>query len=327
MSGGCRRRMRGADQGQRVLVIRLGALGDFVLSTGPFAAIRRHHGGAHITLLTTQPFADFARASPFFDEVWIDARASLWQIGGWLALRKRLRGAGFARIYDLQTSDRSGFYYRLLGPGQRPQWSGIARGCSHPHGDPARDELHTIERQIGQLADAGIADVPPPDLSWVAGETGRFGLDGKYALLVPGGAGHRPAKRWPAACYGALARRLAERGLAPVVIGGPGEAGLAAEITGVCENAHDLTGRTSFAEIVVLARSASLAVGNDTGPMHLMASAGCGCVVLFSGASDPALTAPRAPRDAPEVVVVRRRDLGALGVDEVEGAATELLSK
>lgn len=317
--------MSAADKRERILVIRLGALGDFVLSTGPFAAIRKHHADAHIILLTTAPFADFARASPFFDEVWIDARASLWQVGGWLGLRKRLRHAGFARIYDLQTSDRSGFYYRLLGPGSRPQWSGIVRGCSHPHRDPARDELHTIERQIGQLADAGITEVPPPDLTWVAGGTGRFGLGGNYALLVPGGAGHRPAKRWPASCYGALARRLAERGIAPVVIGGPGEAALGAQIAGVCESARDLTGQTSFADIVVLARSAALAVGNDTGPMHLIAGAGCRCVVLFSGASDPALTAPRVPKGGGEVVVVRRDDLGALGVDEVERSATKLL--
>ena len=325
MSGGCRQKTSPVDQGERVLVIWLGALGDFVLSTGPFAAIRRHHAGAHITLLTTATIADFARASPFFDEVWIDTRASLWQIGGWLGLRKRLRGASFARIYDLQTSDRSGFYYRLLGPGPRPEWSGIVRGCSDPHRDTMRDNLHTIERQIGQLADAGIADVPPPDLSWVTGGIGRFGLDGNYALLVPGGAAHRPAKRWPASCYGALARRLVGQGIAPVVIGGPGEAELGAEIAGIGEGMHDLTGQTSFAEIVALAREASLAVGNDTGPMHLIASTGCVSVVLFSGASDPALTAPRAPEGADEVVVLRRDDLGALGVDEVERAAIALL--
>ncbi len=325
MNGGRRQTGNDADRGGRVLVIRLGALGDFVLSTGPFAAIRRHHARARITLLTTAPFADFARASPYFDEVWIDARASLWQIGGWLGLRKRLRGAGFARIYDLQTSDRSGFYYRLLGPGRRPQWSGIARGCSHPHRDPARNGLHTVERQIGQLADAGIADAPPPDLSWVSGDIERFGLDGNYALLVPGGAAHRSAKRWPVSSYLALARSLAERGIAPVVIGGPGEAGLGMEIAGACESARDLTGQTSFADIVALARGATLAVGNDTGPMHLIASAGCGCVVLFSGASDPALTAPRAPEGAPEVVVLRRDNLDALGVDEVERAALALL--
>ena len=47
----------------RILVIRLGALGDFVQSFGPFSAIRAHHPEARITLLTTAPFADLARRS------------------------------------------------------------------------------------------------------------------------------------------------------------------------------------------------------------------------------------------------------------------------
>ena len=58
----------------RILVIKLGALGDMVQAFGPFQAIRRHHGHAHITLLTTAPFAEFAMATGWFDEVWVDAR-------------------------------------------------------------------------------------------------------------------------------------------------------------------------------------------------------------------------------------------------------------
>ena len=51
----------------RILVVKLGAFGNVVLSLGPFAAIRRHHAGAHITLLTTAPFADWLARSPWFD--------------------------------------------------------------------------------------------------------------------------------------------------------------------------------------------------------------------------------------------------------------------
>ena len=59
----------------RVLVIRLGALGDFVLSFGPFAAIRRAHPPAEITLLTTAPFEELGRLSPYFDRVELDRLA------------------------------------------------------------------------------------------------------------------------------------------------------------------------------------------------------------------------------------------------------------
>ena len=180
----------------RVLVVKLGALGDFVQALGPFAAIRRHHAGARITLLTTRPYAELAEASGSFDEVWIDRRSRLPT--RLLALRRRLREAGFQRVYDLQTSDRTAFYFRLFWPGPYPEWSGIARGCSHPHANPGRDAMHTLDRQAEQLRMAGIEDVPPPDLSWAMPDVARFNLSGRYALLAAGGAAHRPGKRWPA---------------------------------------------------------------------------------------------------------------------------------
>jgi ADP-heptose:LPS heptosyltransferase len=298
---------------ERILVIRHGALGDIVLSFGPFAAIRKHHPGAHIVLLTTAPYAEFCRASGLFDEIWLDERAPAWRIDKILALRRRLNAGGFRRVYDLQTSDRSSAYFRLFG-NPPPEWSGIARGCSHPHANPRRDFMHTVERQAEQLKIAGIADIPPTDLSWVKADGARFGLVRPYALLVPGGSKHRPEKRWPVERYADLAKRLSARGLAVGVLGGPDEAGIAGALSGT----RDLTGQTSFADIVALGRGAALAVGNDTGPMHLIAAAGCPSVVLFSSASDPALCAPRGRA----VTVLRKPDLAGLSVDEVEAASS-----
>ena len=279
------------DAPSRILVIKLSALGDFVQASGPFAAIRAHHRDAHITLLTTSPYADFARASPWFDEVWSDDRPRLWQIGGWLALRRRLRGGRFEIVYDLQTSDRSGWYFRLMG---RPRWSGIAPGCSHPHANPGRDHMHTLDRQAEQLAMAGIPATPPPDLSWVTADTGRFGLPVPYALLVPGGAPHRPAKRWPVEHYVGAARALVARGIAPVLIGTLEDAGPIAAIDGACLEAKSLLGRTSLADIVALARGAAGAIGNNSGPMHLIAAAQCPAIVLFSANPTPASARPGA---------------------------------
>jgi len=311
----------------RILVIRLGALGDFVMSLGPFAAIRAHHPDAHITLLTTAPFESLGRACGAFDEVWLDTRPSLWQVGGWLALRAKLRGGGFSRVYDLQTSDRSAFYFRLLclgwGPGRRPEWSGIARGCSHPDVNPERGRIHTVERQREQLRQAGIVEVPLADLSWAKADQSRFQLEPPYALLVPGGAAHRPEKRWPVGFFIDIASRLAARGLQPVVIGGPAEKDLGAEIVAACAPAIDLTGQTSFEEIAVLARKAKVALGNDTGPMHLIALARCPSVVLFSAASDPVRTAPRAPDRAVPVAILQKADLAELDVNTVWAAVAE----
>jgi len=294
-----------------ILVIKLGALGDVVQALGPLAAIRRHHAGAEITLLTTAPFADFLGRSPYVDRVWVDPRAPWWRLDALLALRRKLNRERFARVYDLQTSARSSRYFQLWPRDARPEWSGIARGCSHPDADPLRDTRHDIERQRGQLAAAGIATVPDADLAWTGGDLARFALPDRFALLVPGSAPHRPAKRWPVRHYAALAETLDARGLLPVVVGSAAERDLGAALTRA--GARDLTGRTTLGELVALARRAELAIGNDTGPMHLAAAAGCRAIVLFSRASDPALCAPRGPR----VTVVRRPDLADLVPQDV----------
>jgi ADP-heptose:LPS heptosyltransferase len=298
---------------ERILVIKLGALGDFVQAMGPAAAIRAHHKDAEVTLLTAAPFAMLARAAPYFDRVWIDDRPRGLDLAAWLRLRRRLRDESFARVYDLQTSARSSFYFHLMGPGQRPEWSGIARGASHPHANPRRDTMHTLDRQAEQLAMAGIADVPSPDLSWLKADIGRFNLPADFMLLAPGGAPHRLEKRWPATHYAVLAAAIAQRGVTPVVVGGRGEAELARAVVRGVPLARDLAGQTSLGELAALGAAARYAVGNDTGPMHLIVAAGCPATVLYSAASDPVLTQPRGRH----VTVLRRDDLAMLGAAEV----------
>lgn len=300
---------------RRVLVIRLGALGDFVLSFGPFAAIRAHHAGDHVSLLTTPPFAELAARAPWFDAVLVDRRPSWWNAPALWNLRGYLRG--FDLVYDLQTSFRSSGYFVLAG---RPPWSGIAPGCSLPHDNRGRDSMHTLERQRDQLAMAGIREFPAPNLDWLIGPPPRFDVPGRYAMLVPGAAPHRAAKRWPADRFGALGRHLSARGIVPIVVGSRREAALAAVIRSACPEAVDLTGRTSIADIARIAARAEIAIGNDTGPMHLAAVVGCRCVVLFSDASHPALTAPRGPAGA-WPTILRAPSLAALAVEEVIAAS------
>ena len=156
---------------QKILVIKLGALGDFIQAAGPFEAIRKHHSDENITLLTSENYLDLAKASPWFDHVKIDHKPKILQISKWLKLREWIRNAQFTRIYDLQTSDRSSFYYKLVRPinksDPKPDWSGIASGCSHPHNNPKRDLMHTIDRQAEQLRLAGIDNIPPINFSWM----------------------------------------------------------------------------------------------------------------------------------------------------------------
>ena len=297
----------------RVLVIRHGALGDLVQSMGPFKAVRAHHPEARITLLTSPAFAMFMQNCPWFDQVWQDRRPRWHQFPEWLHLRRRLREAGFDRVYDLQTSSRSSLYFHAFPRRRRPEWSGIAAGASHRHGNPERDRMHTLDRQAEQLRIAGIASVPASDLSWIAADVSRFELRQPYALVVPGGSTHRRAKRWPADYYLALCQRLLAASIQPVLIGGADEVHLTRVLAEQCPGVRDLAAQTSIEELAVLARGAKLAVGNDTGPMHVAAASGSPSLVLFSDQSDPALCAPRGA----EVKVLREPDLAALTVDRV----------
>ena len=314
---------------KKILVIKLSALGDFVLALAAMKKIREAHKRAHITLLTTPPFEALAKASPYFNAVETDGRPQ--GLGEWLALRKRLKAAKYDRVYDLQTSAQSARIFHMLAPFP-PEWSGIAAGCALPHKNPNRNRMHTLERQADQLKYAGIwpdaptepGSTPGPDLSWVLSRSpqGRPGPGGPrpYVLFVPGGSAHRLDKRWPAERYGQLGKILAERGYDIVVIGGLQESALARQIQREVGQARDLTGRTDFAKIAVLGAKAALVVGNDTGPLHLAAATGSPTVVLFSSASDPELAAPRG-----HVTVLRSGSLSDLSVAEVLQAANALL--
>jgi ADP-heptose:LPS heptosyltransferase len=139
-------------------------------------------------------------------------------------------------------------------------------------------------------------------------------------MFVPGGASHRPEKRWPVERYSELARILYSRGFDIVIIGGPQEAELAHAIQRATPRARDLTGRTDFAKVAMLGARAALAIGNDTGPLHLAAAAGAPAIVLFSKASDPALSAPRG-----RVAILRAENLSDLPVAQVAQAANSLV--
>lgn len=301
-----------------ILVIKLGALGDFIYALGPMQAIRRHHPDAHLTLLTRPAYAEIGRRSGLFDAIKIDHEPKLWHLAGVAALRRWLRDGRFARVYDLQTSDRTGFYHRLFWPGPWPEWSGIVPGGPLYHHYTRPTMTHTMDRQAEQLRIAGIEYVDPSDLSFMDGDVDRLDLPERFAVLVPGSGGKAEVKRWPAGNYAELARLLAERGgLTPLVIGGP-DAGEAWElIRAACPSARSLIGGTELFDIPAIGRRARLCVGNDTGPMHLIAFTGCPTIALFSTASFPAKAAPRGEH----VIVMEAERLADLAVDTVARAA------
>ena len=286
----------------RVLVIKLGALGDFAQAFAAFSRIRNAHVGDEITLLTTPPYESLAHASGLFDRIETDGRPK--GLLATLKLFSRLRRAGYGRVYDLQTSSRTRWFIFAFLP-RAPEWSGISPGASHRQTRPDRDALHNLDRLADQLHVAGIGaaygpgEAPPAYLGWAAKATdvdalmARLRVKAPFALLAPGASPVKPEKLWPIASYAVLAEALGKAGLQVAVLGGPAEAPLHTLIAARNANAVDLTGKTSLVELAALGTRAAVAVGNDSGPTHLLAYAGAPGVMLMSKVTDPNHCAPR----------------------------------
>lgn len=339
---------------RRVLVIKLGAMGDFMQALGAFRVVRATHPSARITLLTTAPYEAFAKACPYFDIVEADGRPK--DLKGKADLIRRLRGAGYDMVYDFQNNDRTTQYFMGL-TGKKPLWSGHVKGASHQHMNPDRGNMHNFDRLAEQLRHAGLGPKPPGDPSgWVIGQDvlpsvdwvrpafrdpprfqpAFFGLNGKYALLIPGSSAEHPEKRWPVERFVKIAAWLADGGITPVVLGGKDEGDIGSQIIRKEPRAKNLVGRTDLFQLATLAQRAEIAIGGDTGPMHLAAAARTPGVCLFAQdwtegmeqemrtVWDPHTRLGRAaPRGGP-MMIVYSAALEGISVDDVKQAAFRL---
>jgi ADP-heptose:LPS heptosyltransferase len=298
---------------EKILVIKLGALGDFIQALGPMKAIRRHHPAAEIVLLTTAPFIEFAEASKYFDRIWIDDKPKWFQIKKWTDLKKKFNNENFTRVYDLQNNDRTALYFKLFPAHKKPEWVGAVEGASHRNDSTERTAGHAFDGHVQTLGMAGVTSIALDPLDWLQANISSFPLRRPYVLLAPGSAPERKEKRWPAERYGRIAQILAQWGYQPIVLGTNAENALAQEIAALSPDILDLSGQTTLAQVAVLARSAAAAIGNDTGPMHLIAATGCPCLALFSAKSDPVRHAPKGPH----VLVLQSKNLKELRPEKV----------
>ncbi len=282
----------------RVLVIKMGPVRDFVLALPAMQKIREAHPGTRITLLTIPAFDGFARASGAFNS--IQTTLPPGSPAAWLGLAGRVRSEKYQRIYDLETSQGTNLLFQALRPFP-PAWSGTAAGCSLPHKNPRRGAMHPLERRAEQLRDAGIwpdaptepGSAPEPDLSFLIakGDVARGSTSRPVIVLAPGGID--PALRWPVERYGELAMLFIDRGYDIVVAGTPEDAGLARAIQRKAARTRDLTGRAELLPLASLTARAHLVVGADPDIMQVAASASIGAIMPLPSKIDPSTVAPR----------------------------------
>ena len=282
-----------------ILVIKHGALGDIILAGSAMQAIRNFHKNDNIICLTTVKFEGLLKSSPWFDLVLIDPKPKWRDLKDWNILRKFFIKYKFTNVYDLQTSYRSNLYFFLFCFFKKSHWSGIALGSKYRHNNKNRKFMHTIDRQKDQLKPTGIKYDFLPDWRWLADNYDNRCIlpKDKFIIIVSGAAQHRKNKRWPADRYADLIEHLSNIGIKSILIGGNEEfKNINNIITKVSHSVKNkplnYAGKTSFKDIVFLSKYAMCAIGNDTGPMHLLATCRLNLIVLFGAGSNPDLCAP-----------------------------------
>lgn len=305
-------------ENKRILVIRLGALGDLILCMGAFAAIRKEHPNAEIALLTAPAFAPFAMQMPWFDHVIIDQRPKFMQIGKWWNLIKNVRNYAPTRVYDFQGKLRQKIlYYVLHGYMGLIEWSGAIKGCSHPRAWPPQPNMHYTDFIAAQLKNAGIDEVPLPDLSWLDETLSKdTKLPERYAVLVPGCAPQHLHKRWPAKHYAEIAKALVAKGVTVLAVGTKHDADSIEAIRKLAPEVVDFAGKTNLKQLASVFRGAEAVIGNDTGPTHLSAAVGARTVALMSDKVDPYWSSPKGT----QTTWLQGRPLEKLAVSKVTEA-------
>jgi heptosyltransferase-1 len=305
---------RGAG-GPAILIVRLGALGDVVHAVPAAAALRERFPDAQIDWLIDAKHRDMLDLVTVIDRaVPIEAPT----VRGWIDAVRRLRAVRYDVAIDFQGLLKSAVLARASGAPRvigfsiwhlrektaRPFYSETEQRSqpdreTRPPGD--RPDRHVIHKNLDLLRTLGIDDAPirfplaAPDSAALAAVRADVGPATPFALLNPGAAW--PNKRWPPERFGEIAAFLRDvRGLASIVLWGPGEEPIARAVVAASSGAARLAPVTSLVDLLALSRAASLMVSGDTGPLHIAGAAGTPIVALF-GPTDPARNGPWSEHD------------------------------
>ncbi len=297
-----------------VLVVRLGALGDIVHAVPAAAALRAALPDARIDWLVEAKHRAFVDLVTVVDRIVVVGRSS---IAGWTDAVRQLRQVRYDVALDLQGLLKSAVLARASGAARVIGFSiwhlreKTARPFYSEAGPDDRASAgHVIYKNLRLLRTIGVTDdrvsfpLAAVDSAAVGAVRSTIG-DRPFALINPGAAW--PNKQWPPDRFGEVAAFVREiRGLPSVVLWGPNEEGLARAVVDASGGSARVAPATSIADLLALARQASLIVSGDTGPLHIAAAAGTPTVSIF-GPTNPARNGPWSAAD----VVVSR--YGACG--------------
>lgn len=272
----------------RLLIVRLGSLGDVIHAIPAVASLRARHPGARIDWLIDPRYLAVLQLVRGVDQaIPIDTRGSVAEL---LRTIRRLREASYDAAVDLQGLIKSGVLARAagarrtLGLPREHLREGLARVFYTETPDPGRNP-DVISKSLGVMRALGVDEVPVtfplnvPRTPAGDGAVAAFGPDG-YAVIHPGAAWSN--KRWPPERFGAVAAGIRARiGVRSLVLWGPGEEDLASRVAAASNGCADVSPRTSLVDLFAITKGAKLMIAGDTGPLHVAASVGTPIVGLF----------------------------------------------
>ena len=287
----------------RILIVRLGSLGDLVHTLPAASALRRANPTAEIDWLVDRPHREFLQLVPVISSLVVLERRGA---GGWLDALKTMRPRAYDLAIDFQGLVKSAALARLSGArkvagfGRAALRERLASAFYTEHVDiPAGS--HVVRKNLamaaalGAPADGNALEFPIGEVRSAAVESFVAADSRPFALINPGAAW--PNKRWPPERLGAVAKHLFDRHSLPsVVLWGPGEQAAADAVVQASAGTARLAPPTGLKDLIALARHAGLIVSGDTGPLHIAAALGVPAVALF-GPTDPLRNGPWDPRD------------------------------
>jgi heptosyltransferase I len=284
-----------------ILIVRLGALGDIVHTIPAAAALRAAMPEARIDWVVDARHRDVVDLVTVVDGVLpLEGRT----LGAWTVAVRRLRLAAYDVALDFQGLMKSAVLARASGARRVAGFSiwHLREKAARPFYSDTDDGPagHVIRKNLSLLRVVGVEsdriEFPLAETDTVAVQSVRRLVGpGELALINPGAAW--PNKRWPAERFGEVAAFLREvRGIASVVLWGPGEQELAREIVAASSGAAVVAPPTRVPDLVALAREATLMISGDTGPLHVVAAVGTPTVAIM-GPTNPQRNGPWAAND------------------------------
>ena len=274
---------------KKVLIIKFGGLGDIILSLDSIFSIFKHHEARDIVLLTEQPYDDILKACSWFDEIIVIKRTYFYYLD-LFQINNKLSKYKFSHVYDLQTSKRTSYYLKYFSE-MCSITNGIGKFAKISHDNPKRNFMHTIQRQKEQLEKCNISYRRKESFKWLEDNNVKVPKE-KFALIIPGGSGKRKYKRMPLSVFKKVIDFLIYKKIKPIIIGSDDDEKICSLLSKQNNQVVNYCSKTSIGNLLYLSKYAHLSIGNDTGPMHLIARGNKKTIVLFTKYSNPSLCAP-----------------------------------